>query len=112
MKICLVESSRDMRDFIKLPYQLYGQDEVWAPPLRSEQRKQFSPSTNPFLEHCTRQLFLLKEKGKVIGRIAAFIDRLANDFWKEEIGLFGYYECIPNPAASRLLLEAGRDWLK
>ena len=109
MKICPVESRRDMRDFIKLPYTLYGRDKVWVPPLRSEQRKQFSPVTNPFLEHCQRQLFLLKEKGKVIGRIAAFIDTLANDFWKEEIGLFGYYESIPDEAASTLLLEAAKN---
>jgi len=112
MKICPVESRRDMRDFIKLPYTLYGRDKVWVPPLRSEQRKQFSPETNPFLEHCQKQLFLLKEKGKVIGRIAAFKDTLANDFWKEEIGLFGYYECIPNETASQLLLQTAQNWLR
>ena len=54
----------------------------------------------------------LKKKGKVIGRIAAFIDTLANEFWKEEIGLFGYYECIPDDAASTLLLEAANIWLR
>jgi len=111
MRICQVESRRDMRDFIKLPYELYGRDKVWVPPLRSEQRKQFSPKTNPFLEHCHRQLFLLKEKGKVIGRIAAFIDTLANEFWKEQVGLFGYFECIPDKTASNILLEAAKKWL-
>ena len=111
MRICQVVSSRDMRDFINLPYILYGQDKVWVPPFRSEQRKQFSQKTNPFLEHCQRQLFLLKENGKVIGRIAAFVDILANEFWKEQIGLFGYYECIEDQAASALLLDAARNWL-
>jgi len=111
MKIYLVESRRDMQDFIRFPYKLYRQDKVWIPPLLSEQRKQFSPKTNPFLEHCQWQLFLLKDKGKIIGRIAAFIDKLAMDFWKERIGLFGYYECIPDSAASNLLLEAAKNWL-
>ena len=91
MRIYPVESRHDMRDFIKLPYQHYSQDKVWVPPLRSEQRKQFSPESNPFLQHCLWQFFLLKEKGKVIGRIAAFIDTLANEFWEEQIGLFGYF---------------------
>jgi ribosomal protein S18 acetylase RimI-like enzyme len=100
-----------MRDFIKLPYQLYGRDKVWVPPLLGEQRKQFSQKTNPFLEHCQRQLFLLKEKGRVIGRIAAFIDTLANEFWKEQVGLFGYFECIPDKTASNMLLEAAKKWL-
>ena len=111
MRIYPVESQRDLRDFIKLPYQLYSQDEFWVPPLRNEQRKQFSPRTNPFLEHCKRKLFLLKEKGKVIGRIAAFMDTLANDFWGEEIGLFGYYECIPDHGAAALLLKTAKNWL-
>jgi len=111
MRICQVESRRDMRDFIKLPYELYGRDKIWVPPLRSEQEKQFSQKTNPFLEHCQRQLFLLKEKGRVIGRIAAFIDTLANEFWKEQVGLFGYFECIPDKTASNMLLEAAKKWL-
>jgi GNAT superfamily N-acetyltransferase len=48
----------------------------------------------------------------VVGRIAAFIDTLANDFWKQPIGLFGYFECVENPIAGQKLLEAARDWLK
>ncbi len=111
MKIYPVKSRRAQQDFIKLPYQLYAKDELWAPPLRSEQRKQFDPRTNPFLEHCKWQLFLLKEKGKVIGRIAAFIDKVAIDAWKERIGLFAYFECIQDKTASRLLFEAAKNWL-
>ena len=112
MNICKVESHRDLRDFIELPYQLYSHDPVWVPPLRREQRKEFNSKLNPFLHHCDRQLFLLKDNGKVIGRIAAFIDNLAVDFWKERIGLFGYFECIQNRTAANLLLETARNWLK
>ena len=45
----------------------------------------------------------------MIGRIAAFIDTLANEFWKEQVGLFGYYERIPNKTASNMLLEAVKN---
>lgn len=85
---------------------------MWIPPLRDEQRGQFDPKRNPLLEHCTWQLFLLEQEGKVIGRIAAFIDHLAVDFWREKIGLFGYYECIPDPQAAKMLLEAAQRWLQ
>lgn len=112
MKIHLVQSQRDLKTFIEFPYQFYRNDSVWVPPLRDELRKEFNPKTNPFLEHCDWQLFLLKDGGKVIGRIAAFIDLLAADFWKERIGLFGYFECIQNPDAAKLLLEAAKDWLQ
>ena len=84
---------------------------MWVPPLRSEARGQFNIRKNPFLEHCQCQLFLLKENGRTIGRIAAFIDTLANEFWGEETGLFGYYECPENPEASKLLLDTAAEWL-
>lgn len=102
----------DIRDFINCPYTLYRKDPVWVPPLRSEIKAQFNPRSNLFLEHCEWQLFLLKDKGKVIGRIAAFMDLLAMDFWKERVGFFGYYECIPDEAASVLLLNAAKKWLQ
>jgi len=112
MKIHQVDTPRDLRDFIELPYVLYKKDPVWAPPLRSEQKAEFNPKTNPFLEHCEWQLFLLKDKGKVVGRIAAFIDRIAIDFWKERIGFFGYFECIQDESASNLLFSAAKKWLQ
>jgi ribosomal protein S18 acetylase RimI-like enzyme len=112
MHIRPVQTKKDLAAFINLPYQFYRHDPVWVPPLRDEQRGQFDPKRNPLLDHCEWQLFLLEDNGKLIGRIAAFIDLLAVVFWKERIGLFGYYECTPDPAAARLLLEAARTWLQ
>ena len=111
MNIISVNTKKELTAFLDLPFRLYKNDPVWVPPLRDEQRGQFDPPRNPLLDHCEWQLFLLEDQGKTIGRIAAFIDTLAVDFWKERIGLFGYYECIPDPGAARLLLEAARDWL-
>ena len=108
MNIRPVTTRKDLAAFIDLPYQLYKNDPVWVPPLRDEQRGQFDPKRNPLLDHCEWQLFLLEDNGKFIGRIAAFIDILAIDFWKERIGLFGYYECIRDAAAAQMLLDAAR----
>ena len=110
--IRLVQTKADLKSFIGLPYQLYYNDPVWVPPLRDEQYSQFDPKRNPFLDHCEYALFLLEDNRRIIGRIAAFIDKLAVEFWNESIGLFGYYECIENDEASRILLETAADWLK
>ena len=112
MNILPVQTKRDLNTFIDLSYHLYKDDPVFVPPLRDEQHGQFDVKRNPLLEHCEYQLFLLEEKGKTIGRIAAFTDTLALDFWKQPIGLFGYFECIQNADAARMLLNAARDWLK
>lgn len=111
MKIRIVKTRRDMKKFINFPYSFYKNDEFWVPPLRMEMRNQFSLKTNPFLDHCDWQLFLLEEDGVILGRIAAFIDKLAIDFWGDRIGLFGYFECTQNESAAKLLLDAVKDWL-
>jgi ribosomal protein S18 acetylase RimI-like enzyme len=112
MQVDVVTTQADLQAFIELPYQHYHRDPMWVPPLRSEQLGQFDPGRNPMLQHCTYRLFLLREGGKVIGRVSAFTDSLALEHWKEPIGLFGSYECVQDEAASRLLLGAARDWLK
>jgi GNAT superfamily N-acetyltransferase len=112
MNLRPVQSKRDYNSFIELPYRLYKSDPVWVPPLRAEQKAQFDSKRNPLLDHCEWQLFVLEADGLTIGRIAAFVDTLALDFWQQPIGLFGYFECVQNASAANLLMEAARDWLK
>ena len=101
MHIQPVTTKKDLADFINLPYRLYKDDPLWVPPLRNEQRGQFDPQRNPLLDHCQWQLFLLIKDGHPAGRIAVFIDTLATDFWKERVGLFGYFECPPELKAAQ-----------
>jgi GNAT superfamily N-acetyltransferase len=106
-----VETKADLEAFIDLPYRHYENDPVWIPPLRDEQRGQFDHVRNPLLDHCEYALFMLQEGGKTIGRVAAFIDRLAVEAWRAPVGLFGYYECPNDPGATKLILDTARDWL-
>jgi len=112
LQIRKVSDKNDLRRFIELPYRLYQNDPVWAPPLRKEQWQRFNPRDNPMLKTCDYILYLLSDAGKVIGRVAAFIDHLAVKFWNEPIGLFGSYECINNDEGSQMLLDSARKWLQ
>ena len=111
MELQTVRNRKDLRAFIQFPYDLYRDDPLWIAPLRSEQWAQFDPKKNPMLDHCETELFLLKDKGKVIGRCSAFIDRLAEDYCGKPFGLFGSYECIEVEEATHMLLSAAKDWL-
>lgn len=112
MQIRQVETQNDLKQFIELPYNLYQHDSVWVPPLKSEQAGQYDRKKNPMLDHCEYTLFLLWDGNQILGRVAAFIDRLALEHWKEPIGLFGSYECIREDQASTKLLSAAGEWLK
>jgi GNAT superfamily N-acetyltransferase len=112
MKIRSVITKKALKRFIRFPYQFYKNDPVWISPLLAEQKSQFDAKLNPMLDHCEYTLFLLEDEGKVIGRVAAFIDRLALETWKEPVGLFGYYDCIEDMQASGMLLDAAACWLR
>ena len=77
MHVHTVQTRSDLRRFIDLPYRFYRNDPVWVPPLRDEQWAQFDPKRNPMLDHCEYNLFLLIDGGQVVGRVSAFVDKLA-----------------------------------
>jgi hypothetical protein len=112
MEIRKVENKNGLRRFIELPFVLYQNDPVWIPPLRKEQWQRFDSHHNPMLRNSEYVFYLLVDSGKVIGRVTAFIDHLAVNFWKEPIGLFGSYECVDNDEGSHLLLDSARKWLQ
>lgn len=112
MDIVQVKNRHDLKEFVELPYRIYKKDPVWVAPLRDEQWAQFDVKGNPMLNHCEKTLFLARTDGKTVGRVAAFIDRLAVDYWKQPVGLFGSYESNQDPQVSRGLLSAAENWLK
>ena len=108
-----VEGSRDRRAFISFPYSHYAKDPLWVPPLRASLHAEFDPRRNAYLAHCEYALFLLEEGGRVRGRIAAMIDRLALVAWGERIGMFAYFECGETDlAGASALLDAAAAWLE
>lgn len=111
MVIIEVSNKRHFKQFLNLPYQLYKNDPDWVPPLRSEQKKLFLPQKNPTLAHCDFCLYLLLDDERPIGRVAAFIDKHFNNYWKNRIGFFGSYECVKDYGASQILLDTCKQWL-
>ncbi len=103
---------KNINDFIKFPYKVYKDNPYWIPQLDSENKKLLSDK-NPYWQHAKRQLFLAYDENEnIIGRIAAIIDYNYIKFQEEEIGFFGFFECIDNVEAAKLLFEAAKKWLK
>ena len=77
-----VQTKRDRRAFLDLPYRLYATEKRWVPPLRIERKEHLDPQKNPFFEHAEVQFFLAERDGRVVGRISAHVDRNLNAFFK------------------------------
>jgi GNAT superfamily N-acetyltransferase len=112
MNIYTVKTAGYLKKFIDFPYHLHRHTPLWIPPLRFDQKNIFNPKKNSILNHCEYQFFLLYKNSKIIGRIVAYINHVANEYWKEKIGFFGHYECIEDQLAASLLLETTEKWLR
>jgi GNAT superfamily N-acetyltransferase len=107
-----VRSRSDMQAFIRLPWKLYGSSPQWVPPLISERRRHLDRRRNPFFEHAEAEYFLAWRGGQPVGRITAHIDHRLNEHQDNRWGLFGFFECEPDPAAAGALLDAAEGWVR
>ncbi len=113
LDIAPVASSRDLRRFVDLPWQIYDPVEhpQWVPPLRIAVRDALDKK-NPFYKEADRQLFLASRNGKVVGRVAAIENRGHNEFHQDRVGFFGFFECGEDQEAATELFGAAEKWLR
>ncbi|WP_291492223.1 hypothetical protein, partial [Desulfurella sp.] len=104
-------STNSLKEFIDFPFLLYQKDKFWVPPLRFEEKKLFVPK-NPFYKNAKIKLFLYKKDGKTLGRIAAIVNKWHNDYHKDKVGFFGFFECINDNEVAGALFDAASDYLK
>ncbi len=112
IEIKRVETKRELRKFLMLPFTIYKGDKNWVPPLISEMEETLDTKKNPFFLHAERELFLAKKEGEVVGRIAGIIDDNYNKYHKAEIGYFGFFEAIQDYEVAILLFDKVKGWLK
>ncbi len=112
MQIEQVTDKRGTDQFIRFPWKVYKGDLNWVPPLISEVKFILSRK-NPFFHHAEAAYFLARKNGEAVGRIAAIIDRNHINVHNEQVGFFGFFECLPGQQeAADALLNAASVWLK
>lgn len=105
-------TGRDLDDFIRFPLKHYAQDPLFVPHLIYERKKFFSPS-NPIFQFTDVVYFLARnEKGRVLGRVTAHINRRHNRHAGEKTGFFGFFECMDDEAVASALMTAAEKSLR
>lgn len=87
-------------------------DPHWVPPLLIDIKARFKKNY-PFYEHGRVESFLAyDERGAVAGRCCAIVNQAHNDFQKDNVGFFGFFDCINDRAVAQSLLDRSAEWLK
>ena len=106
-----VQTKKDLRRFIKFPFELYKGCDQYVPPLIKGQEQELMYAAS--LKYCTRRMWLAEdEKGKVVGRICAMINPRYNEKYGTKRARFGWFDLINDMDVAKLLFDAAESWAK
>ncbi len=82
-------------------------------PLNNEVNDVFNPEKNKAFRYGTAKRWILKDNGKLIGRIAAFTtSKYINKGDTYPVGSCGFFDCIDDQKAADLLFNTAKQWLQ
>jgi hypothetical protein len=113
MELVEVNSKQTQKQFLEVPLSIYRNDANWVHPLDDDINAVFDPKRNKLFNHGEAIRWILKDnQGKLIGRVAAFINEHTARTSEYVTGGIGFFECINDRDAAHFLFDAGRDWLR
>ena len=100
--------------FIKVAVLMYKNDPNWIRPLDKDIQEVFNPKKNKAYRLGTAiRWVLVDENQHPIGRIAAFVSQKYKNKGDDcAVGGIGFFECINDFNAAKILLDGAKKWLQ
>ena len=114
MRIRKIDTSRggDVRQFVRLPFDLYRESELWVPPIVSDMELALNRDKYPFYRHSDADFFLAEQGDRTVGRIAVIDNRRYNRYHKSKTAFFYYFETVEDETVAEGLVSAAADWAR
>ena len=110
IEIKRVTNRKELKQFVQFHYDLYRGNDCAVPFLFFDEMGTLSKDKNPSFECCDAEYFIAVKDGKMVGRVAAIINRRANERWDRKQVRFGWFDFIDDMEVSAALLKAVEDW--
>ncbi len=104
------KTKRDMTKFVRFNWEMYKDCPYAVPDLLEDTLDTFNPKKNPAFRFCEAECFIAERDGKMVGRVAAIINRKANERWNEKNVRFGWIDFIDDIDVSKALLDTVAQW--
>jgi hypothetical protein len=113
MELIEVTTPALAKDFIQVNIQLNRANKAYIRPIDKEIEEVFNPKQNKAFRHGELTRWILKDgDGKLIGRIAAFVNKKYRTKGDDvPVGGIGFFDCIHDQDAADMLLDVARHWL-
>ena len=110
IEIKQVTNRKELKQFVQFYYDLYRGNNCAVPYLFFDEMATLRKDKNPSFECCEAEYFMAFRDGKMVGRVAAIINRRANERWNCHQVRFGWFDFIDDTAVSTALLQAVEQW--
>ena len=113
MQLIEVKDRKYSRAFIRVNIELNKKDPNYVRPLDKDINGVFNPKKNKTFRFGEATRWLLKdESGKLIGRIAAFVNKKYKNKGDDvPVGGIGFFDCINDQRAADMLFDVAKHWL-
>lgn len=112
IKIEEVKTKKQLKAFVDFPTKLYENCPQYVHPLRMDEISSFNPEKNVNFEDCEAICFLAYENDRVVGRIAAIIQKAYNKKVNEKRVRFSRFDSVNNQKVADALFQAEETWAK
>ena len=102
-------SKKEMKQFVKFPFSIYKNNKYWVPPIIKEELDGLDKTKNPAFENAEAQFFVALMNGKIVGRVAAIINRYEVDKQQIKKMRFGWFDVIDDLQVTKVLLDKVRE---
>ena len=108
-----VRGKRDLKRFVKVPFQLHRNSPQWVAPLIFERMEFLDRKKNPCFEHAEVEYFLAERDGEAVGRISVQVDHRWDEYQGGSDAMFGFFKAARTiPRWRRALLDAAVEWAR
>jgi hypothetical protein len=104
--IQVVRTRKELKEFIDFPSFLYQDNDFFTPYIFEDELNNLDPKKNPASSYCDFKLFIAKIDGKIVGRVAAIINRFSNEKYNQKRVRFNRLDFIDDEAVFNALMEA------
>ena len=112
VEVVTVDTPKDIRAFIRLPYRVYRHDSNWVPPLRTEVSDWLNPDKNPLLSRGPYKFVLAKKSGRVVARLGVVIDQKMNRVTGKNAGYIFLFESLVDYDGAQAVFDYAVQWLR
>lgn len=95
---------KQLREFVLFPEKLYKDSPYYVPCLVFDEMGTLNPQKNPASDFCDSELYMAYRDGEPVGRVAAIINRWANEHWKHDEVRFGWFDTVDDREVSAALI--------